>query len=308
MRAARLHAFGEPLRLADVPPAAPTQDEVLVRLTHASVNPLDIRLCEGGAGRPPLPFVPGCDGVGHTDDGPVAVHGDGIGTLRPGTFAERICAPRAAVVPVPDGVDLGSAAAIGLVGATASYVVRQTAGVTAADRVLVLGATGAVGMLAVQVAVATGATVWAHAGRDVPVVAGLGAERTVVTTAAGLRDAVRELRPTVVVDGLGGEFTSAAVRSLATGGRLALYGVAAAGRADIDLATVYRRGIAIRGVATRNLPAAATSAALTDCLTLAADGRLRPVVADRVPLAEVNTALDRLAGRGTTGKLLLTIG
>lgn len=305
MKAARLHEFGAPLRFEDVPPESPGDDEVVVRLAYASVNPIDLRFCQGGANKPPLPFTPGCDGVGHTDDGPVAVQGANIGTLRSGTFADQVVAPRETVVPIPAGVDLRTAAAFGVAGMTAAHIVTEAAGVTAADRVLVLGATGAVAMLTVQLAAATGATVWAHAGRAAAAVAELGAANEVVTEAAGLRDAVRELRPTVVVDGLGGEYTPAAVRSLATGGRLVLFGVPAGTRAELDLATVYRRALTITGVATRELPAGRTSAALADCLDRAATGGIKPLIADELPLTDANEALRRLATRGATGKLLL---
>jgi NADPH2:quinone reductase len=302
MRAARLPEFGQPLRIEDVPPGAPGLDEVVVRLAYASVNPLDVRFCGGGAGKPELPFVPGCDGVGETDRGPVAVQGAGIGTQRPGTFAEEVVAPAAAVVPLPAGLDLKVAAALGVAGMTAAYLVREVAAITSADRVLVLGATGAVAMVATQIVVATGATVLAHSTRPIE---NLG--EVVVTDAAGLRDAVRALRPTVVLDGLGGEYTAAAIRSLTTGGRLALYGAAAAAKAEIDLATVYRRAITITGVATRELSPQRTSAALADCLTLAAEGKVNPVIADEVPLSDVNDALTRQGSRGTTGKLLIAV-
>lgn len=305
MKAARLHEFGAPLRFEDVPPESPGEDEVVVRLAYASVNPIDLRFCQGGANKPPLPFVPGCDGVGHTADGPVAVQGANIGTLRWGTFAEQVVVPKETVVPIPVDLDLRTAAAFGVAGMTAAHIVGEAARVTAADRVLVLGATGAVAMLTVQIAATTGATVWAHASRPTAAVAEWGAANEVVTEAATLRDAARELRPTVVVDGLGGDYTPAALRSLATGGRLVLFGVPAGTRAELDLATIYRKAITIKGVATRELPAKLTSVALADCLARAAAGNLTPQIADELPLTEANEALRRLEHRAATGKLLL---
>lgn len=301
MQAARLYEFGQPLRIEDVPSRAPGVDEVVVRLAYASVNPLDVRFCGGGAGKPELPFVPGCDGVGETDSGWVAVQGAGVGTQRPGTFAEEVVTPAAAVVPLPAGLEPRVAAALGVAGMTAAYLVREVAAITAADRVLVLGVTGSVATVARQIAVATGATVSGHSTR--PMESG----EVVVADATGLRDAVRSLRPTVVLDGLGGEYTAEAIRSLSTGGRLALYGVAAAARAEIDLATVYRRAITISGVATRELTPERTSAALADCLALAAEGKVSPVIAGEVALSDVNDGLGRLRGRGVTGKVLISV-
>jgi NADPH2:quinone reductase len=304
MKAARLHEFGSPLRIDDVADPEPGEGEVLVRLSHAGVNPIDVRMRDGGAGRVDLPFVPGCDGVGETDTGPVVVYGAGLGLRRAGTYAERVAVPEKAVVRLPEGVDPVQAAGIGLAGVTAWSLVGRR--VSAADRVLVLGASGGVGTLAVQLARSAGATVWAHTGTPSDA-ADLGADRVVTSDAAGLRDAVRELEPTVVLDGLGGPYTGAAVRAVANGGRIAVFGVSAGARGELDYATLYRKSVTLTGHASLALPAPDVRDALVGCLELLAGGQVRVVIGDVLPLADVNEAHERLETRRATGKLVLAM-
>ena len=302
MRAARVHEFGSPLRVEEVADPGVGDGEVVVRLTHAGVNPIDVRLRDGGAGRVPLPFVPGCDGVGVAGAGPVVVYGAGLGLRRAGTYAEQVAVPTAAVVPVPAGVDPVQAAGLGLAGVTAWALVRS---VTPGDRVLVLGASGGVGSLAVQLAVAAGARVCAQTTS--PGLALGAGEEVVVCAADGLRDAVRAFDPTVVLDGLGGAYTGAAVRAVAQGGRIIVFGVSAGARGEIDYATLYRKAVTITGHASLALPEAEARDALSGCLDLVADGRVRVLVDEVLPLGAVNAAHRRLVERKTTGKLVLAV-
>lgn len=307
MRAARVHTFGEPLRVDELAPPAPASGEVLVQLSHAGVNPLDIRLRDGGAGRVPLPFVPGCDGAGSTEDGPVVVYGHGIGLRRQGTYAELVAVPRAAVVPLPDGVAAAAAAGLGVAAVTAWGIVHGSAAITGADRVLVLGATGGVGMLVTQLAAATGATVLAQtsSGDGAELLPDLGAEHVLAADAAGLAGAAKPLEPTVVVDPLGGEFTGAALGAMRPRGRLVLYGTAAGSAGELDFGMLYRKAVTLRGYAVFNTTAEDAAHALRGCLAALADGTLRTHIDDVLPLTEVNQAHDRLLARRVTGKLLL---
>lgn len=302
MKAARVHEFGAPLRIDEVADPVAGDGEVLVRLTHAGVNPIDVRLRDGGAGRVPLPFVPGCDGVGVTATGPVVVYGAGLGLRRAGTYAEWVAAPAPGVVPLPDGVDPLPAAGLGLAAVTAWALVRS---VTPADRVLVLGASGGVGSLAVQLAASAGARVCAQTTS--PGLAIGAGEDVVVCDAAGLRDAVRSFEPTVVLDGLGGDYTGAAVRAVAQDGRITVFGVSAGSRGEIDYSVLYRKAVTITGHASLALPAADARAALAGCLDMVAAGQVRALVDEVLSLGAVNTAHQRLTDRRTTGKLVLAL-
>ena len=309
MRAARVHEFGNPLQIDDVPSPAAEGDEVVVQLTHAGVNPIDIRVAEGGAGRVPLPFILGCEGTGTVDGAPVLVYGGGIGLARSGTYAERVVAPTANVIAVPDGIDPVQAAGLGLAGVTAWGVVHADARIATEDRVLVLGSSGGVGTLAVQLAVAAGATVHAQTStsKDARLLRDLGADEVVATEAEGLRDAFRDFKPTVVIDPLGGPFTSEALRCVASEARIIVFGVAAGQRSDIDLALLYRKAASLRGHAALTTPVDDVRRALGSCLELMAAGQLRVHVDEVLPLGDVNDVHTRLLERRATGKLLLSV-
>lgn len=310
MRAARVHAFDRPLQVDDVPSPEAEPNAAVVHLEYAGVNPLDVRICSGGAGRVRLPFTPGLEGVGTTDWGRVLVYGAGIGMQRQGTYAEQVLAPLASLVPLDEAVDPVQAAGLGLAGVTAWGVVHRSAKVTPNDRVLVLGASGGVGTLAVQLARETGASVWSHVSstQDAEAQSALGAEETVVGGAAELRDTLRPFSPTVVIDPLGGEFTAAALRALQPGGRIVVFGVSANRHSDVDLATLYRKTATIQGHAALATSAEDVRRALEECLASLSTGRLHVHVDDVLPLERVDEAHTRLVERRVTGKLILSVG
>src|SRR5438034_8617838 len=103
MRAVRLHAFGQPLVLDDVPEPVPGPGEVLFEPAFIDVNPLDVWLTEGtvAGGCQRLPFVPGSSGAGTVEGRRVAVRGAGLGVTRDGVYAERAAVPAEAVVNLP---------------------------------------------------------------------------------------------------------------------------------------------------------------------------------------------------------------
>lgn len=309
MRAAQLDRFGAPLDVRDAPEPQAGPDEVVVQLTHAGVNPLDVRICQGGAGKVPLPFIPGIDGVGTVDGDPVVVFGAGVGVRRDGTYAERVAAPKVSVVKLPAGVDLVTAAGVGVAGVTAWGVVRSTAAVEEDDRVLVLGASGGVGTLVVQLARATGARVWAHVSSDADadLLKRLGAEETIGGGPDDLRAASRPLGPTVVIDGVGGAFSAAAVHALQPGGRLVVYGASSGALSEVDMGMLYRKALTVRGHAALMTTDHDVRLALMSCLNLVASGEMRPQI-DRVEaLSAVNTVHRDLVERRATGKLVLDV-
>ena len=151
MRAARVHRFGEPLQIDDVPEPTVGPDDVLLDIRHVGVNPLDVWLTQGtvAGGEQPLPFVPGVEAIGSVEGRTVLARGFGLGVRRDGFYRERAAIPAEAPIPIPDGVDPGQAAALGVAGATAWRLIGDVSDVRAGDRVLVLGASGGVGSLVV---------------------------------------------------------------------------------------------------------------------------------------------------------------
>jgi NADPH2:quinone reductase len=167
-----------------------------------------------------------------------------------------------------------------------------------------------VGLTTVSLAVTMGATVWGQTGnRDkADAIRGQGAHEVVVTDASGLAEALVELAPTVVIDGLGGGFTPAALSAMATHGRLVLFGTSAGSTSTMELRTVYRNGLTILGYGGLMLSDAARRAGLTEALTAVAEGRMRIPIDRTIPLEQVNDAFDLIAGRAVTGKIVLDLG
>ena len=270
MRAAILREIGGRLGIADLPDPTPAAGEVVVDITHASVNPLDIWITRGapGAAASMLPWIPGTEATGVLDGQPVLVRGGGLGLARHGLFATKVAAPRDAVMALPAGTDPAVAAGLGVAGVTAWNCTHTLGGCSAGDRVLVLGASGGVGSLAVQLAAANGATVWAQttSSSKVDAVAALGASRVVVADADTLVASTVELAPTLVLDGLGGAFTRAAIEAMQPGGRLVLYGVSAGDDIALSGRGLYRKGISMLGYTGLVLAADQQAATFADLL------------------------------------------
>jgi NADPH2:quinone reductase len=310
VRAARLVDHGAPLEVVEVRIAEPRGDEVVVELSYAGVNPVDRYHALGHVGADlPLPRTLGMEGVGRLDGRWVALHAHGLGSVRDGLWAEAAVVPRAAVVAVPEGVAPEAAAVMGVAGTTAWRTVHELARVTEEDRVAVLGAGGGVGSMIVALTRSTGATVWGQTGSQekAAAVERFGAERAVVAGEGDLADALAPLRPTVVFDPLGAGFTGAAVQALAPHGRLVLFGTSAGPRGDVPLRLLYRKGVTVFGYGGLISPDEALVQGLSGALDALADGRLAVALDAVLPLAEVNDALERLAGRRTTGKLVLAL-
>src|SRR3954468_20378722 len=213
MRAIQIASYGAPLELVDVPDPVPTDGHEVVDVIYASVNPLDIRVTRGNfAGVTPLPHIPGVEGVARRANGShVIVSGVGVATA--GTYAEKIVVPTDSLVTVPPGVDLQQASAISVAGVTGWMCVHALADVRAEDVVLVLGASGGVGGLAVQMARNAGATVIGQTSSPAKAASinALGATAIVAREPADLRAGLGGQEPTVVIEGLGGGFTGACV-------------------------------------------------------------------------------------------------
>ena len=309
-RAARLHAHGKPLVVEEVDLPAPGDGEVLVEMAFAGVNPVDRYMAEGRvAPDTPMPRTLGMEGSGTVDGRPVLVQGAGLATGRDGAWAERVVVPRAAVTDVPAGVDLAEAAGMGVAGVTAWRTATEQARVTADDRVLVLGASGGVGSIIVSICRSIGARVWGQTGSadKAEFIRGQGAEDVVTADAGDLAAAVEPLEPTVVFDALGDGFSAAAIEALRPFGRLVSFGVSAGPMAEVNMQSLYRKGLTVHGYAGLIEPEDRMAAAKTAALAALSDGRLKVAVAEVLPLGRVNDAFAALVDRGVTGKIVLDL-
>jgi NADPH:quinone reductase len=306
--AARLVKHGEPLQVQDVELAEPGERDVIMHVAYAGVNPVDMYSAQGlVAPDAPIPRTMGAEGAGTVGERRVMTRGYGIGTARDGLWANATVVPRAALIDVPEGIELAAAAAMGIAGVTAWRAVVDLAQVRPDDIVLVLGASGGVGSIAMSAARAIGATVVGQTGEAEKKdwISGHGADHVIVTDADGLAEAVASLRPTVVLDPLGDGFTGAAIEVLEPYGRLVLYGTSAGPEGLLPLRTLYRKGITLRTYAGLLEPDEVRAAGIRTALSALADGQLTVPIDTIVPLARVNDAFDRLRGRSVEGKLVL---
>ncbi|MFJ1974254.1 zinc-binding dehydrogenase [Streptomyces sp. NPDC087903] len=320
MRAAQVKDFGGPEVLAPVelPDPVPGPGEVLIDVAYADTIFVETQV-RAGWGRDyfPMtpPYVPG-GGV----SGVVAALGPGtpeewlgrrVTSFVQGSYASRAVAASSALTAVPDDVDLLTAAALVHDGVTAAGVLELTA-VTAGDRVLVLGASGGMGTLLIQLALARGARVVALARgpEKLALVRELGATRAVDAGASDWPERAREAlggAADVVLDGVGGETGTAAFPLTADGGRFSAHGAPSGGFASVDTDAADRRGITLFGIGDVRFAPAELWRLTSYALGEAAAGRVRPVVGRVVPLERASEAHALIEGRGVVGKVVLEV-
>jgi NADPH:quinone reductase len=312
------HGGPEVLRVQERPRPEPGQGQLLVDVAAAGVNYMDVYARQGT--RPyagDLPFVPGGEGAGT-----VAAVGPGAGGARAGdrvawagvsgSYAEQVLVPADRAVPVPDGVDLRTAAAVMLQGITAHYLSTSTHAVQPGDVCVVHAAAGGVGLLLTQLVKRRGGTVVGTtsspdkaelaraAGADV--VAGYDTFVEAVAGASGGSGA------TVVYDGVGASTFDDGLRCLRPRGLMVLYGAASGPVQGFDTARLSAEGSLYLTrptmgsyIATREELLARTD----DLFGWLGRGELDVRVGGTYPLAEAARAHEDLTARRTTGKLLL---
>jgi NADPH2:quinone reductase len=301
------------------PVAAP--GEVVIDVAAADVLWVETRIREGGAReyfdvRPP--YVPG-----NAVAGRVAVVGDGVDagwlgqavvahTGERGGYAERVAAPVGDVSLVPAGLGLVEAAALLHDGPTA-LALFENLRVAAGDSVLVVGASGGLGIVSLQLARASGARVGAvarEAGklariREMDVDAVVDSERPDRVEEA--RTALGGAGADVILDNVGGRVGEAAFGLIAPGGRFSAHGTPSGRFAAVDNAEAKRRRVTVHGIQHVRLSREHRKRLTEQALAEAAAGRIRPVVGQTFPLTQAARAHAAIAERGVFGKTLLRI-
>jgi NADPH:quinone reductase-like Zn-dependent oxidoreductase len=309
MRAAVLHDFGAP-RYDEYDDPTAGAGQAVVEVAAAGLNPIDLARARGGSylGAPELPSVPGMEGVGTLDGRRVYF----LEAVQPfGSMGERCLVDPAQAIAVPDGVDDATGVALGIAGLAAWLALEWRARVAAGETVLVLGATGTVGLIAVQAARLLGAGRVVAAGRDAD---GLrrateaGADAVVhLGETDDLAGAFREAagdRLDVVVDPLWGEPAVAALQAGTEGVRLVQIGQSAGAEATLPSAAIRGKLASILGHTNLRVPFDVLSAAYGALAEHAAAGRIS-VETEVLPLAEVQAAWERQTS-GPGRKLVLT--
>jgi NADPH:quinone reductase len=317
MRAAVVEAVGSPPAAGEVDESSPDARSALVAVEAAPLNPVEVRVA---AGRHPRraqpPYVPGLEGAGRVVESARIPPGRRVrfesaalpGFGAAGTMAERAAVPEESLVVLPDEAPTDLAAALGVVGVTALLAVERAAP-AGGERVLVLGATGAVGQLAVQLAKLLGAGHVVGAGRNVERlerVRALGADEVVelgagagsggeVASAGDLSARFEDASGgplDIVIDSLWGEPAMAALRVLATEGRLVNVGQAAGTDVRIPLELVRNRQGAIHAISSGWTPLARKASLYDRLLDYSLAGHLT-VDREVVPLEDVGAAWQR---------------
>lgn len=322
MRALVVTELGVAPELRDVPEPVRRPGEALIELLAASINPVDLGVASGQffAGAPPVPYVAGAEGVGRILEADAYAPGtvvwtgmQGLGISRDGVLAQRAVARDDGLVPVPDGVDPALASALGIAGLAGWLPLAWRAPVKPGERVLVLGATGTLGLVAVQAARILGASHVVAAGRRPP-----GLERAVALGADAIvrldeqGDLAERLRgasggdgPTLVVDPLWGEPIVAALQAAAPGARIVQLGQSAGPSAAIPSGAVRGKHLEILGYTNLRVPFDVLADGYRTLVEHARDGRV-VVGIERVPFDRAVEAWARQAA-GADTKLVVTL-
>ena len=306
MQAAVVNTLGLAPKYQSFPDPVAGEGERLIQVRAAGLHPIVKGLASGShyASGTEVPFVPGVDGVGILDDGSRAYFGF---ARKPwGTMSERTVAPQSMCIPVPDGLDDVQAAAIANPGMSAWMSLKERGGLAAGETVLVLGATGVAGQLAVQVARHLGAKRVIGAGRNVEAIASAGVDATI---ALGQPDeAVREAFTAaaatgidVVIDYLWGRPTELLLEALAKGfkasathrTRLIEVGDSAGKTIALAGATLRSIDLTLLGSGFGSARLDRIFAAIPLLFSMAATGKLK-IAVEPVPLAQVEAAWNRV--------------
>jgi NADPH2:quinone reductase len=324
VRAAVCRAYGPPevVRVEDFPAPVLGPGQARIRVHAAAVNYPDVLLVANQyqLSAPP-PFIPGSEFAGTVTEvsaevATVAVGDPVVGTGMIGAFAEETVTAASRLTRIPPGIGMRQAAAFGVAHRTAYHVLRSVAGVQPGDELIVLGAGGGVGLAAVQLGAALGATVTAVASsaEKLDVAGSRGATRLVSHTAGDLRQALRAALPDggdVVVDPVGGALSEPALRSLRWGGRFVTVGYAAGEIPRIPLNLVLLKGVHVVGFQLAEFAAHAGEEMRRnerELMELLACGRALPYVGASFPLAAAAAALRLVADGKAIGKVVLDVG
>jgi NADPH:quinone reductase-like Zn-dependent oxidoreductase len=308
MKAVVIHAYGGPeaLKLEDVPRPEPKEDEILIRVVAASVNPVDVAIRKGYLAEligDKLPLIPGMDAAGVVEKTGAKITkfnaGDPVYAFftlaSEGGYAQFAVAKESEAAPKPKAVTYAQAAAVPAAASTAWHVLIDTAKLSAGQTVLIHGGSGGVGHFAIQIAKARGAKVIATASTaNQDFLKQMGADQAVDYTKTKFEDVAKDVD--VVLDTVGEDTLKRSYGVVKKGGIIVSI-VDEPDQAALDL-----RGI--RGATLRSTPKASVLEELTRLID---DKKMTSVVSQVRPLSEVAQAQEQIATRHTRGKIVLQV-
>ena len=309
------------LVIDDIPSPEPGKGQVKVRVKAAGLNFPDTLIIEGKYQiKPELPFSPGGEMAGE-----VLAVGEGVqrfkagqrvmGLTGYGAFAEEILVPENQLIPVPDGMNDHTAAAFSMVYGTSYDALKQRANIQPGETLLVLGASGGVGLAAVELGKAMGATVIAAASsaEKLAVAKEAGADDLINYAEEDLKEALKQRYPKgvdVIYDPVGDKFTEAAIRNMAWNGRLLIVGFAAGDIPKIPANLALLKGCSIIGVfwgAFTQKEPQTNIQNIMELMQLFNQGKINPRISQVFPFEEYEQALAALTSRTAKGKVVLDI-
>jgi NADPH2:quinone reductase len=319
----------ETLSLEELPDPTPGSGEVLLSVKACGVNYPDVLIIEDKYQfKPPRPFAPGGEVAGVVEAVGAGVEnfkpGDRvIGSTIAGGMAEKLAVPANLCIAMPAAMPFDEASALVLTYGTSIYALKDRAHLKAGETLLVLGAAGGVGISAVELGKAYGARVIAAVssedklafarkhGADGGVVYPRGPfDKAGAKALADLfKQACGEKGADVIYDPVGGDYSEAALRSIAWEGRLLVVGFPA-GIPRLPLNLTLLKSCQVVGVfwgAFMRRDPAAHAANVAELMRLYNEGKIRPVVSERYPLARAGEAIARLATRQAMGKIVVTM-
>ncbi|MFJ3086529.1 NADPH:quinone oxidoreductase family protein [Streptomyces sp. NPDC086838] len=315
MQAWRVHRNGEPsevMRLEETDRPVPGDGQVAVEVLAANINFPDALLCRGQYQvRPPLPFTPGVEICGRTEDGRRVL---ATPALPHGGFAQYVVADEAALLPAPEALDDAEAAALHIGYQTGWFGLHRRARLKAGETLLVHAAAGGVGSAAVQLGKAAGATVIGVVGgpEKAKTAAALGCDLVIDRRTEDIVAAVKEFTggrgADVVYDPVGGDAYAKSVKCIAFEGRIVVVGFASGTIPTPALNHALVKNYSVLGLHW-GLYNTKDPQAVRDCheeLTrLAAEGVVKPLVSERVAMDGAAAAVQRVADGTSTGRIVV---
>ena len=315
----------EALQVREVDDPVPGPGEVLIDVVAAGINRADVQQRRGFYPPPPgASEVPGLEvsgriaGFGPDVVKPFAAGDKVVALLSGGGYAQKVAVPAEQVLRIPEGVDLVTAASLPETAATVYSNLFMTAQLQPGELVLIHGATGGIGTMAVQMAKAFGARVAATAGTEEKAStarAFLGVDIAINYREQDFVEVVREATggrgADVILDVVGAKYLDRNVEALAPYGRLVVIGLQGGAKGELNLGLLLNKRAAIIGTALRPRPVEEKgiimSAVREHVWPLIADGRIKPLVDRTFPLAEVQRAHEYFDSGEHVGKVLLTM-
>lgn len=325
MRAILCKEYGpaDKLVIENIPSPEVKGRGVKVRVKAAGLNFPDTLIIEGKYQlKPTMPFSPGGEMSGE-----VMEVGEKVTRFKPGdrvagltgygAFAEEVIVPEQNILPVPESMSDEKAAAFSMVYGTSYYALKQRANIQPGETLLVLGASGGVGLATIELGKAMGAKVIAAAStaEKLAVAKAAGADDLINYSEEPLKEAIKKLTNSkgvdVIYDPVGGEYTEQALRAMAWNGRHLIIGFAAGDIPKIPANLALLKGCSVIGVFwgsfTQREPENSAKN-MMELLQMFSEGKIDPKISQVFEFEDYEKALGALTGRTATGKIVLKVG